>query len=120
MHFSLTSVLAAALALASSAAALTADQQQALDIHNNSRANKGLAKLTWDNNLVNAAQECANRIAASGNFAHCGSGENLYGRSGGSGGPLAAGAQAWVDEAPNYTGQRIPDGDFGSYGHYSK
>jgi pathogenesis-related protein 1 len=120
MRFSVASVLTATLVFVSSAAGLTADQQKALDIHNKSRATKGLSALTWDNGLVSSAQACANKIASSGNFAHCQSGENLYGQTGSSTTPLAAGAQAWVNEAPNYHGEKIPDGNFGAYGHYSE
>lgn len=34
--------------------------------------------------------------------------------------PLSGGAQMWMDEAKNYHGEPIGQGNFGSYGHYSK
>ena len=36
---------------------MTPDQQQALDIQNKGRANKGIKPLQWDGNLRNKAQE---------------------------------------------------------------
>lgn len=34
--------------------------------------------------------------------------------------PLSGGAQMWMDEAKNYHGEPIGQGNFGSYGHYSE
>ncbi|KAH8901900.1 PR-1-like protein [Coniochaeta sp. PMI_546] len=120
MHFSVTSALTAALFFVSATARLTADQQNALDIQNKGRQGKSLPYLTWDNTLVASAQQCANKIAASGNFAHCQSGENLYAQYGSTAPPLAAGAQAWMNEASAYHGEVIPQGNFESYGHYTQ
>ncbi|KAK5003688.1 hypothetical protein LTR28_009857, partial [Elasticomyces elasticus] len=33
--------------------------------------------------------------------------------------PLQAAAQGWINEGNNYHGEKIADGDFGSYGHYT-
>lgn len=33
---------------------------------------------------------------------------------------LTDATRAWLNEAPNYHGENIPDGDFGSYGHYTQ
>lgn len=33
---------------------------------------------------------------------------------------LTDAVNAWLDEKPNYNGQKIPDGNFGSYGHYTQ
>ena len=120
MRFSIATALTAALCFVSATARLTDDQQKALDIHNKARQGKSLPLLTWDNTLVASAQACANKIASSGNFAHCQSGENLYAQSGSSAPPQAAGAQAWLNEASSYHGEVIPQGNFGAYGHYSK
>jgi uncharacterized protein YkwD len=120
MHFSVGSILTAALCVVSVTARLTADQQKAIDIHNKGRQAKGLSFLTWDTKLVASAQQCANKIASTGNFAHCQSGENLYAQIGSTAPPLAAGAQAWMNEASLYHNEVIPQGDFASYGHYSK
>ncbi|KAB5531391.1 CAP domain-containing protein [Coniochaeta sp. 2T2.1] len=120
MRFSITTALTAALCFVSATTALTTDQQSALDIHNKGRKAKSLPLLTWDNALVTSAQQCANKIAASGNFAHCQSGENLYAQYGSTAPPQAAGAQAWMNEAPVYKGELIPQGNFAGYGHYTQ
>lgn len=120
MHFSIASALAAALCIVSASARLTSDQQNAINIQNEGRTAKGLPSLVWDDALEGTAQQCADKIAASGDFAHCQAGENLYAQWGSTAPPLAAGARAWMDEASNYDGQVIPQGNFESYGHYSK
>lgn len=120
MRFSVATALTAALCFVSAAARLTADQQNAIDIQNKGRQLKKLPYLTWDTSLVASAQQCANKIAASGNFAHCTTGENLYAQYGSTAPPLAAGAQAWMNEVTAYHGEVIPQGNFEAYGHYSK
>lgn len=127
MHFSFTSVFTTGLLLASSITSVTAgrvnmsgDQQAAVAAHNKGRATKGLSPLTWDASLSASAQTCANKIASSGNFAHCQSGENLYGQSGGTGSVLVNGVTAWLNEAPLYKGEKIPQGNFAGYGHYTQ
>jgi pathogenesis-related protein 1 len=120
MRFSVASALTAALFFVSATARLTTDQQSALDIQNKGRQGKSLPYLTWNTTLVVSAQQCANKIAASGNFAHCQSGENLYAQYGSTAPPQAAGAQAWMNEASDYHGEVIPQGNFESYGHYSE
>jgi len=120
MRFSVASALTAALCIVSASARLLADQQQGIDIQNKGRQAKGLPYLTWDTKLVASAQQCANKIASTGNFAHCQSAENLYAQYGSTAPPLAAAAQAWMNEAPSYHGEVIPQGDFSAYGHYSE
>jgi pathogenesis-related protein 1 len=117
MKFSLTSLL---LAVSPAAVfALNADQQGALNAHNAARATKGLPALKWDDSLAASALQCANKIASSGNFAHCQAAENLWGRSAIGTNALTDAAKSWVSESANYHGEKIPDGNFGSYGHYS-
>lgn len=99
---------------------ISADEKAALQAHNTGRATKGLAPLQWDVSLVKSAQACADKIASTGNFAHCQSGENLYGQSGGTGNVLVNGVTAWLNEAPLYKGEKIPDGNFAGYGHYTQ
>jgi len=121
MRFQLSSTLATAiLVLASGITALSDDQQNALNIHNQARAAHGIAPLSWDDGLAAGAQDWANQLTGIGHLQHSQAGENLYWQSWTSGDALARGAQAWVDEAPNYHGEPIGDGDFESYGHYSK
>jgi pathogenesis-related protein 1 len=100
-------------------AALTADQQGALDAHNAARKTKNLPALTWDNSLVVTAQKCADKIAASGKFDHCESAENLYWETLPATSPMTDATKVWVNEKSNYHGEKIPDGNFQSYGHYS-
>jgi uncharacterized protein YkwD len=101
--------------------ALNRDQQQALDIQNNMRAYKGVSQLSWDDGLAWQAQEYANHLRDFNYFDHSGaSGENLYMQSWASDDSLARAAQSWVNEVNNYHGELIPDGDFGSYGHFSE
>ncbi len=115
----LSGVLAAAATVGFGANALNGTQQRALDIHNDARSDHGLSPLTWDDGLAATAQGHANHLAQVGQLQPNSSGENLYSQSGASYDVFASAAQTWVDEAPNYHGQAIPDGDFETYGHYS-
>lgn len=104
------------------AVAISSDQSAALNIHNNARHSKGLQPLHWDQNLCNDATQWAQHMAGDGNFHHSGvsgQGENLFWTSPNST-PYQSGAQAWINESKNYHGEKIGEGNFGSYGHYSK
>ena len=101
---------------------LDSDQQAALDAHNAARSEVGVAALTWDASLAADAQIWATQLTSVGDLEHSsgsGQGENLYWQSGG-GTPYASAAKAWVAEKSDYSGQPIGQGDFSSYGHYSK
>ncbi|KAL9135852.1 MAG: hypothetical protein Q9175_002941 [Cornicularia normoerica] len=81
--------------------------------------------LNWDTALASDAQNWANNLAsANSGLNHSTSdqrpneGENLYWVS--SGGALADAAQGWVNEGSKYSGQKIGEGDFGAYGHYTQ
>jgi len=113
-------VVAAGTVLLGNALALSDDQQMALDIHNSMRAYRGLDELWWDDGLAWAAQEWAEQLGAVGQLEHSSAGENLYMQSWSSGDALARAAQAWIDEIGSYNDEYIPDGDFSSYGHYSR
>ncbi|KAI0839525.1 glycoside hydrolase family 128 protein [Hypoxylon sp. FL0890] len=107
------------------AAALSPDQQKALDLHNNKRKSKGLKPLAWDNQLAKNATEYAKHLAAIGKLEHSSGdqrpnqGENLAWASS-TNTPLAMSAQMWLDEEKNYHGEPIGQGNFGSYGHYTQ
>jgi len=121
MRFILTSVLAGTVILSSCVVALDGDQQQALDLHNQARAGKGVPGLWWDEGLARDAQDWANYLRGVGGLEHStGGGENLYWQPWTSGDSLAQASQAWINEASNYWGQAIGEGDFMSYGHYSE
>lgn len=92
------------------------------EIHNRARATKNLQPLQWDEGLKRDAQQWAERLAREGKLHHSsgtGQGENLYWASA-SGNPHQDASQAWINERSNYHGQKIPEGNFASYGHYSK
>lgn len=77
--------------------------------------------LTWDDGLANDAKQYAQHLADTKKFEHSGvngQGENLFMSSGNA--SLADATRAWLNEKPNYHGEKIPDGDFGSYGHYTQ
>lgn len=108
---------------ASAASALTPDQRNALNGHNNPRKNKKLQPLQWDAGLTKAALGWAQKLARESKFYHSsgtGHGENLYWTTSSGGDPLNDGTKAWMAEEKNYHGQKIGEGNFGSYGHYSE
>lgn len=97
------------------------DQSAALAIHNSARARKGLNPLQWDKGLAHAATQYAQHLAQIGKMQHAsgtGQGENLFWRSPANDTAYASGAQAWINEASNYHGEQIPQGNFSGYGHY--
>jgi uncharacterized protein YkwD len=97
------------------------DQDAALAIHNNARAGKRLQALQWDQGLARAATEYAKHLADIGKMQHAsgtGQGENLFWRSPANDTAHASAAQAWINEASNYHGEVIPQGNFSAYGHY--
>ena len=102
----------------------THDAANALKIHNDARAKKNLAPLKWDDDLSHQATEYAKVLAAADHglkhSGKSGEGENLYAEKGIPDPPASQGAQAWINEGKNYHGEKIGEGDFGSFGHYSE
>lgn len=103
------------------------DRDRAMQIMNDARSELGFQPLVWDDNLAQQASGWAQHLADIGSMEHNHDptdppqGENLYAEMGTDGSTLGEqGAQAWTNEKPNYHGENIGDGDFGSYGHYSK
>ena len=83
------------------------------------------AELIWDSHLAAAAEEWAHYLASrdaglqhSTDAERPGQGENLYWTS--AGGTLADGSQCWVNERKMYHGEKIGEGNFESYGHYTQ
>jgi uncharacterized protein YkwD len=107
-------------------AGLSGDQQKALDMHNSKRKAKGLKPLAWDANLAAQATKYAQHLAKLSKMQHStgdqrpNQGENLAAGSALGGNPLERGTKMWLDEEKNYHGQKIGEGNFGSYGHYSE
>lgn len=106
-------------------------QSEALKIHNQAReaATKQTSvhrpELIWDSHLAAAAEEWAHYLASrdaglqhSTGAERPGQGENLYWTS--AGGTLADGSQCWVNERKMYHGEKIGQGNFESYGHYTQ
>jgi Cysteine-rich secretory protein family len=99
------------------------DESASLAVHNTARAQKGLHPLQWDQGLAHAATQYAQHLAQIGKLEHSsgtGQGENLFWASPANNSALQNGAKAWLNEAGNYHGEVIPQGNFASYGHYSK
>ena len=109
---------------------MTPDQQHALDIQNNGRKNKGLKPLDWDPSLATEAQKWADHLAkVVGHMEHSqgserpNQGENLFWGWASPGPykePFMHAAQAWMNEAAKYHGEKIGEGNLADYGHYSK
>jgi uncharacterized protein YkwD len=108
---------------------LNADQQGGLNLQNNGRKGKNLNPLQWDDHLAQEAQKWANHLAQIGKMEHStgdqrpNQGENLFWGMASPGpykNPYTNAAKGWMDEAKNYHGEKIGEGNFGSYGHYSK
>ncbi|KAI4117210.1 MAG: hypothetical protein LQ345_002507 [Seirophora villosa] len=110
---------------------LSEDQKNALDIHNRARneadKSSGHARgdLAWDDKLAAHATAYARHLAsANQGLKHSdgknrpGEGENLYWSK--PNGSMAGASRGWVGEKKNYHGEKIGQGDFGSYGHYTQ
>lgn len=108
---------------------LSSDQKQALKIHNQAReaasqrSSVARPALAWNPHLATLAEQWAKHLAADNTgLKHSmseerpGQGENLYWLS--AGGTLSDASQSWVTEA--YHGEKIGEGKFESYGHYTQ
>jgi hypothetical protein len=79
--------------------------------------------LQWNKSLCNDAARWAQHLASKGKLCHskgCGQGENLCWMSSGCSNPYQTTTQSWIDEFVDYHDERIGEGDFASYGHYSE
>ena len=91
-----------------------------LQAHNAIRAGVGVPPLVWSAHLAAVAQDWANRLIATGAFAHRPGdpyGENLYAISGGAASPAQVVA-AWAEEARGYDVRT--DRCAGVCGHYTQ
>jgi hypothetical protein len=94
-----------------------------LRVHNKERAAVGVAPLQWDGALAASALACARALAASGQFRHCGVGENLW--MGETGRFTAAQmAELWAAEQRLFQPGVFPDvsrdGNWRAVGHYTQ
>ncbi|KAL6722170.1 hypothetical protein ACLMJK_001277 [Lecanora helva] len=81
--------------------------------------------LIWDAHLTSEAEKWAKHLAQlnqglkhSTGDQRPGQGENLFWYS--SGGDLAGASQGWVNEQKSYHGEKIGEGNFEAYGHYTQ
>ncbi|KAI0999109.1 hypothetical protein K3495_g9088 [Podosphaera aphanis] len=99
---------------------------ESLTIHNQARAQATgplRPNLSWSTSLADAAQIWSDHLASIDQLQHSsgtGQGENLLRSIGGPEPSFADAANAWVSEKSKYRGERIPDGDFEGYGHYTQ
>ncbi|KAL8767555.1 MAG: hypothetical protein Q9209_005972 [Squamulea sp. 1 TL-2023] len=110
---------------------LSEDEKKALHIHNQARRDASKTSghqrpdLVWDNKLEQDATNYAKYLCqANKGLQHStgnqrpNQGENLYWSK--PNGSTEAASKGWMDEKKNYHGQKIGEGDFGSYGHYTQ
>lgn len=94
-----------------------------LQAHNSARAAVGVPPLSWDPVLAATALECANRLAASGQFRHCGSGENLWMGTAGRYSPTQM-VGLWAAERSDFQPGIFPNvsrtGNWQDVGHYTQ
>ncbi|KAH6695181.1 CAP domain-containing protein [Plectosphaerella plurivora] len=113
----------AAEAPSTGSSSLSSDAQKALDAHNAARSEVNNAALSWDAGLEADALAWAQNLANIGSLTHSsgsGQGENLYMSSGRSGDHLTSASDLWIAEKADYSGQKVGDGNFASYGHYTQ
>ncbi|KAL8996387.1 MAG: hypothetical protein Q9169_004078 [Polycauliona sp. 2 TL-2023] len=106
-------------------------EKKALQLHNQARhdvsksSGHGRPDLVWDNKLEQAAKAYAEHLSrVNQGLKHStgdqrpGQGENLYWSK--PNGSLEQATKGWLNEKKNYHGEKIGEGDFGSYGHYTQ
>ena len=94
-----------------------------LRVHNSARAAVGVPPLRWDDALAASALECARSLAASGQFAHCRLGENLWMGATGRFSPTSM-AERWAEERRFFQPGLFPEvstsGRWQDVGHYTQ
>jgi hypothetical protein len=94
-----------------------------LGVHNRERAAVGVAPLRWDSALAASALECAKALAASRQFRHCRSGENLWMGTAGRFTPTQM-VQLWAAERRDFQAGTFPKvsrtGNWQAVGHYTQ
>ncbi len=107
------------------------DQQHALDMHNQARAEVGCPPLQWDLACEQKAWETVQRLATTGVMAHSNpsqlraddQGENLYMCYGsyGASWPMSEATASWLDEKQYYRGGTLSQNpNWSAFGHYSR
>ncbi|KAI8893840.1 CAP domain-containing protein, partial [Globomyces pollinis-pini] len=91
---------------------------ECLKIHSDARTKVGLNAVTWDPVLAQSALDYATYLQNTSKWEHSQQpvGENLYMGPG----PCADAARMWYAERVNYNGEKIGEGNFMSYGHFTQ
>ena len=100
---------------------LVAEREGCMKAHNRKRVEKGNSELVWDEELAGKAQAYAEELSAKDTLQHSGmegQGENLFMSSGDA--TYQDAVNAWMAEESKYSGEKIGEGDFGDWGHFSK
>jgi pathogenesis-related protein 1 len=79
-----------------------AEAQQLLAYHNQVRQEVGVAGMTWSAEIAAFAQQWADHLARSGQFAHRPRDQQRYGENLAAGQSILAGAKMWYDEKRLY------------------
>ncbi|KAG4257704.1 hypothetical protein FPRO03_13758 [Fusarium proliferatum] len=99
---------------------LSADQQEAVNLHNEARKAVGNSPLSWDDSLAVGAQEWADHLASIGFLQHSKGdhGENLY--MGTTVSPYSVSTKAFLAEKSQYNGEAISGSNYLNFGHYTQ
>ncbi|KAF2233525.1 PR-1-like protein [Viridothelium virens] len=98
---------------------MPSESKVAIALHNEARKEYGLASLQWSPHLAAQAKIWAKELARKGVMQHSDAGgENLYWSSDNA--DFAAAVNCWLDEKTAYQGEKIGEGNFGEWGHYSQ
>jgi hypothetical protein len=96
---------------------------QILAVHNRERQAVGVPPLRWDDGMAASALQCAQRLAASRQFRHCRSGENLWMGPAGRFTPTQM-AELWAKERREFQPGTFPEvsrsGNWQAVGHYTQ
>jgi len=103
----------------------TAEAKQMVDFHNKVRGEVGVGQVTWSPQIAQFAQQWADHLASTGQFAHRPNSQQKYGENlaGGMGyaNPVANGLQQWYSEKKLYRPAGAPFSmALMSAGHYSQ
>ncbi|KAJ1340076.1 hypothetical protein BSLG_005287 [Batrachochytrium salamandrivorans] len=103
---------------------LGAFEQSCLDSHNKFRAIVGVGPVSWSLSAQAAAKRWANQLASTGTFEHSRGavgrfGENLF-KSSRKVYACEVAIQSFFNERKDYHGERIGEGNFKAYGHYTQ
>ncbi|KAF5965304.1 Pathogenesis-related 1A [Fusarium coicis] len=99
---------------------ISADQREAVNLHNEARKAVGNGPLSWDDSLAVGAQQWADHLASIGFLQHSKGdhGENLY--MGTTVSPYSVSTKAFLAEKSQYNGETISGSNYLNFGHYTQ